>query len=106
MRQFKIGEYVYPRDNSFQINLTTGEKSHLAGVQGEDPKHVEIVSEPYKEKVEFTTTETNILEKEFVNVKYGEDIYRCLNSFSISMPEGEPMEYWEDNDDILDKEEY
>ncbi len=80
MKTFPIGSKVYPIDNSYCINLRTGGNMYLAGTAWDNAQLVEIVSEPYFEKVN-----THLLREqtyEFVKVKYLNEEYRVLNNFT------------------------
>ena len=82
-----IGKYYSPFDNSFCINLKTGESAMIVQKSlndfeyyGPNPEeenaHFEIVSNPYKEVIFFIDKRT----KEFINVKSSKtgNIYRTL----------------------------
>jgi hypothetical protein len=79
----RIGTYAFPVDNSWSINLLTGERAYLAGTISEPSNKVKIISLPYKEDiVHLGKTHT----EEFVNVKYKRQRYRVLNDFHTTPP--------------------
>lgn len=78
-----IGDMLYPCDNSFIHNVTENKAGDilLAGSQYTSAKQVKIISPPYKETINIWN---GPIEYEFVNVKYEDNIYRVLNTFSVT----------------------
>jgi hypothetical protein len=83
MKNIPIGEFAYPRDNSWAYNLTKNEACtlSLAGVWGTEAKEVKVISEPYIHKIESWGKSS---EHEFVNVEYENQTIRILNNFHDS----------------------
>lgn len=81
MENIKIGDVVYPLDNSWSRELLTGnERNNLAGnFVGDKAKAVKILSNPYKLIIKryFTT-----YIEEFRNIEYNGKIYRYYNNFT------------------------
>jgi hypothetical protein len=77
---WKIGDKVYPVDNSWVFNITTMSDSYvnLCGAYGESPKCVTVVSGPYTELVE---SMGRILTIEFRTVLWDGELYRVTNNF-------------------------
>ena len=70
-RKVKVGDYFYPRDNSWCINLETGESAYIcAGYCNEDEKYARfvIVEEPYWATVKTCFYNENVW-YQFVTVK-------------------------------------
>lgn len=90
MKKGKIGEFLYPSDNSYSKNLTNifhkGEII-LAGSFWKKPELVEVISESYKSTVSMICCEQK--EHEFVNVKFKGEIFRVLNMFYNNLDERE-----------------
>jgi len=78
MKNYEIGSNAYPVDNSWSYTVGTNECPYLAGMNGEYPKKVLIVSKPYYIKV------SSILKPhsyKFVTVMYNRKCHVILNNF-------------------------
>ncbi len=70
-RKVKIGDYFYPRDNSWCINLETGESAYICNAYCDDDEknaRFVIVDEPYWATVK-TCFYNEDMWHQFVNVK-------------------------------------
>jgi hypothetical protein len=87
MKNFKTGDLVYVRDNSYIKNLTTGKDVRLAGTIDIDPVQVKVVSKPYKRTVRNIVGKLN--REEFIKVEYNGEIFRVLNNLTTTFRSAE-----------------